>query len=583
MSEQLKVIEQSQEKLNIAFAQADNIIMKKYMSELSTYPIKEIPADIENMNINSVLRINQITKIVYDTDENNLDKLMNVYNSLALCGGTLIHIILSNGKSIEHYIGTKTNNINEISTCQSTLLGTFEGNFPGSRLVTKDKNGLMDCLDKAFTSSLGEKNRIVSVVSGIPGFRSEDSNEFIQGMEKLIDSMAGCKYALITIAEPVQPEKLLEIKENYEEIFSQLSPFAKITQTYSESDSSSLAESISDAITESVGNTISNTTSNTVGSSTSHTTSESRSKSKSKSVSVPISLPVGYVSVGRSTSESIQRGTSESSSQSTSESVSKGNSQSNTRGTTTTKGTTDTFTTTTGKTLQLVRDNKRVIDLLKNIEKQIERIEDAKDTGLWSAATYCLADDVQTSKTLASTLQSLCRGKKNTVEDYSINTWIDTFKNKGIESYLKKLIHPVFEIQSGSRTIDITPSAMLSGNELVIAAGLPQKSVKGLSVNKMVSFARNIDVDDVAYGKGDTISLGCVYHMGKPEETKVELDVESLSAHMLITGSTGSGKSNTVYQVISELVKKEKKFLIVEPAKGEYKNVFGNDEEVYVF
>ena len=184
MSEQLKVIEQSQEKLNIAFAQADNIIMKKYMSELSTYPIKEIPADIENMNINSVLRINQITKIVYDTDENNLDKLMNVYNSLALCGGTLIHIILSNGKSIEHYIGTKTNNINEISTCQSTLLGTFEGNFPGSRLVTKDKNGLMDCLDKAFTSSLGEKNRIVSVVSGIPGFRSEDSNEFIQGMEK---------------------------------------------------------------------------------------------------------------------------------------------------------------------------------------------------------------------------------------------------------------------------------------------------------------------------------------------------------------------------------------------------------------
>ena len=583
MSEQLKVIEQSQEKLNIAFAQTDNIIMKKYMSELSTYPIKAIPADIENMNINSVLRINQITKIVYDTDENNLDKLMNVYNSIALCGGTLIHIILSNGKSIEHYIGTKTNNINEISTCQSALLGTFEGNFPGSRLVTKDKNGLMDCLDKAFTSSLGEKNRIVSVVSGIPGFRSEDSNEFIQGMEKLIDSMAGCKYALITIAEPVQPEKLLEIKENYEEIFSQLSPFAKITQTYSESDSSSLAESISDAITESVGNTISNTTSNTVGSSTSHTTSESRSKSKSKSVSVPISLPVGYVSVGRSTSESIQRGTSESSSQSTSESVSKGNSQSNTRGTTTTKGTTDTFTTTTGKTLQLVRDNKRVIDLLKNIEKQIERIEDAKDTGLWSAATYCLADDVQTSKTLASTLQSLCRGKKNTVEDYSINTWIDTFKNKGIESYLKKLIHPVFEIQSGSRTIDITPSAMLSGNELVIAAGLPQKSVKGLSVNKMVSFARNIDVDDVAYGKGDTISLGCVYHMGKPEETKVELDVESLSAHMLITGSTGSGKSNTVYQVISELVKKEKKFLIVEPAKGEYKNVFGNDEEVYVF
>lgn len=559
MSDQIKVLEKSEEKISLAFKQADSIIMRKYMPEISTYAVKEMPSEIANTNINSVLRINKIEKIVYDADENNLDKLMNVYNSVALCGGALIHIILSDGKSVEYYIGTRTNNINEIATCQSALAGTFEGNFPGSKLIQQDKNGLAGCLEKVFVSEEREQSRVISVVSGIPGLRSEDSKEFVQGMEKLIDSMAGKKYALITIAEPVSEEQLVGLKDNYEEIFSQLSPFAKITQTYSESDSSALAESISDAVTESVGSTISNTT------------NQSKTINTGKNTSKGSSLIFFSKNKGTNYGESDQTGSSYS------------DSQNNSRGTTQTKGTTDTFTTTTGQTLQLVRDNKRVSDLLQKIEKQIERIEDAKDTGLWSTATYCLSDDAQTSKTLAGTLQSLCRGKKNTVENYSINTWNDAYKTKGIENYLKKMTHPIFEMPSGKDLVDVSPSSMISGSELVITAGLPQKAVNGISISKMVSFARNVTVEDEQYTPGDAIAVGSVYHMGKTASTRVNLDVESLSAHMLITGSTGSGKSNTVYQIINEARKRGLNFLIVEPAKGEYKNVFGNDPSVQVY
>lgn len=559
MPDELKVLEQSEEKINLAFAQADNIIMRKYMPEISNYPIEDMSAELANTNINSVLRINRIAKIVYDADENNLDKLMNVYNSVALCGGALIHIILSDGESVEYYIGTKTSNINEIATCQSALVGTFEGNFPGSKLIQQDKNGLAACMDKAFVSSSREQSRVVSVVSGIPGLRREDNKEFVQGMEKLIDSMAGKKYAMITIAEPVSPEQLLELRENYEEIFSQLSPFAKITQTYSESDSSALAKNISDSVMESVGSTISNTT------------NQSKTVSTGKNTSKGASIVFFSKNDGSNYGESVQTGSSYS------------DSQSNTRGLTRTEGTTDTFTTTTGQTLQLVRDNKRVSNLLQKIEKQIERIENAKDTGLWNTATYCLADDAQTSKTLAGTLQSLCRGKKNTIENYSINTWTDAYKTKEIEAYLKKMAHPVFQMHTRKGTVAITPSSMISGSELVITAGLPQKAVNGVSISKMVSFARNITIEDNQNEGADKIALGSVYHMGKTEAARVELDLESLSAHMLITGSTGSGKSNTVYQILSEVRKKGMKFLVVEPAKGEYKNVFGNDADVHVF
>lgn len=559
MAEGLQIPEESREIINAAFAQADSVIMRKYMPEIGSYPVKSMPADLANTNINSVLRLNRIEKIVYDADENNRDKLMTVYNSVALCGGAVIHMIVSDGERVEYYIGTRTANINETATCQAALAGAFEGNFPGTKLVGEDRGGLEACLEKVFAPDAREQSRVISAVSGIPGLRSEDNEEFVQGMEKLIDSMAGKKYALLTIAGHVTDEELLMRRDSYEELYTQLSPFAKVTQTYSESDSSALAKNISDAVTESVGNTVG------------RTENRSQTRTKGSSSSAGAGIIVLSANMGKNSSQSEQTGYSDSRSDTTN------------HGTTRTEGRTDTFTATTGQTLQLVRDNKHVADLLQKIEKQIERIENARDAGLWDTATYCIADDAQTSKTLAGTLQSLCRGKKDSIESYSINTWTDPYRLRGIEAYLRKMVHPRFEMPGGSGKLEVSPSSLLSGSELVITAGLPQKAVSGVSVSKMVSFARNVIIEDEEMRAETGIFLGNIYHMGRSENTKVQLSLESLSAHMLVTGSTGSGKSNTVYTILSEARRNGVHFLVVEPAKGEYKHVFGNEPGVNVF
>ena len=72
--------------------------------------------------------------------------------------------------------------------------------------------------------------------------------------------------------------------------------------------------------------------------------------------------------------------------------------------------------------------------------------------------------------------------------------------------------------------------------------------------------------------------------MGKIEkEATTRLDMQTLSAHTFITGSTGSGKSNTIYKILEELRRKQVNFLVIEPAKGEYKTILGQEEDVTVY
>ena len=79
------------------------------------------------------------------------------------------------------------------------------------------------------------------------------------------------------------------------------------------------------------------------------------------------------------------------------------------------------------------------------------------------------------------------------------------------------------------------------------------------------------------------LHLGDIFHMYHKEDVPVNLNQNSLASHVFVTGSTGSGKSNTIYQLLNEGRKNGLKFLVVEPAKGEYKHVFGNYDDVSVY
>ena len=98
----------------------------------------------------------------------------------------------------------------------------------------------------------------------------------------------------------------------------------------------------------------------------------------------------------------------------------------------------------------------------------------------------------------------------------------------------------------------------------------------------MAEFGRNVRFSSGA-PRGKKVELGQVYHMGEKETARVKLNLESFRSHCFITGSTGSGKSNTTYRILDEMIEHKIPFLVVEPAKGEYKRYYGKLPGIHVY
>ena len=246
-------------------------------------------------------------------------------------------------------------------------------------------------------------------------------------------------------------------------------------------------------------------------------------------------------------------------------------------------GTTDTHG--TARTQQIEVCNKAVEELLTRIDEQIKRTKESEDYGCYSCAAYFLSSRPSKALLAANTYRSLMIGEGSSVESGAVNLWQDRASVTAMREYLKRFTHPVFARQLWENEADslfYTAGTLVSGRELPMHLGLPTRSVHGLPIIEHAEFGRN--VPDEAMPDEDKMNLGKIYHMGKEEAAGLILNRQAMASHTFITGSTGTGKSNAVYHLLDEITKNgQTTFLVVEPAKGEYKNVFGSRADVQVF
>lgn len=553
--------QKNKEILETGLMVADKFISKNYLIDLDDNPVLSI--DKENCS-DTNMRLYHIDRFVYDKKENVNDKMISVYSALHERNSSAILLICGDEKGIDYYLGVYSRK--EVALCGDILNNGIKGNFPGSEIKLQRGNISTAILNKALGYD-DEKGRHVSAVSIIPSMRDQDKDKYVQGIEKFVDTMQGKNYTAIFIAKPLSKLDLEYRKRGLEELASSLSPFVKTTFAYGENNSLAITDGMCENFSHSINQSISNTTgynesyNDTLTSGTNSGVSalvvnSGRSKSRSS----------GY-SVGNSFSEAITEGSTDTAG------VSRNISASNTSG--------------DSKTMTIEYINKSVEGLIKKLDEQLERIKMCESFGLWDCAAYFVSSEIDVSVMAANTYKALIAGDESSVENSYINTWRS--ENDNVHHVLDALrygMHPqvlipkVDKINLGNQLV--TPGGFISGKELPLFMGIPQKSISGLTVNTIAEFGRNVFFLSDSVEKGN-LSLGNIFHMGKQENTDVCLDINSLTSHCFITGSTGSGKSNTSYVLLNEFIDRKIPFLVIEPAKGEYKSEFANLSGINVF
>ncbi len=575
-------------------------VYQAYLTQLKNV-YRPVNTAIGNFDEINRIRFFDITKWVTDPEEKNLDKLVNVYQVLSEedCNIALIY----SRKMDRCNVTLGVVNIDEaqsdpskVKTYIERIESALRGNFPGVELKTNSGKkdafgiGIPEDLNSVVTDDNGKTDvKSVAIVSNLASEKSED---FIsQSMEKLLDGIIPTdeseEYTVVLLAKPIGNQ--LEMKNRLYELYSALAPYATWQTNYTYTTSDSINSSSNFGVNLGVSAGIQQSTAVANGTNTprlddkksAETAADNSEKKNGKNKTgfwnglkhkaeqkVGMYAPIqdtytktstdGYqananfgVSFSRSSSVTAQIGINE--------------------------GITQSYT------------NYAVTHTLEVIENLIKRVEESSALGMWEFASYIISESPVVANNVAHMYLALTQGEESYMSSASVNLWDGREDEEDVKTILanvQKLQHPVFGLKPSVNeewlvypTL-VTPSTVLSGKELAKALNFPRKSVNGLPVLESVAFGREVHRFENSIPIR-SIDVGKVYHMRRPDVNSVMLDVDSLTSHTFITGSTGAGKSNSIYQLVNALRSNGVKYLVVEPAKGEYKNVFGKNAKVY--
>lgn len=520
-----------------------------YLSELNTIydPIQTLP---EKYDDNNRIAFFDITKWVFDLDENSLDKLVNVYNVLSKEKCNLALIFHRTCMDCKISLGV----VNNTEKAEATIVDSYterlkdaiKGNFPGS-ILSEIKSGIPKCL------SLFSDNPVN--IATVTNTATEKSEKFIsQSIEKLLDGVipqeVDQEYVFILLATPTLDAS--DRQSRLSELYSALTPFSSWQTNYTHTESKAEGSSAT------AGINLGGSFGGSIGSGV------------TKTVNAGISLfkVVAGASIGTSETTGFNYGANfgVNFNRSSSVNVSLGKNE----------GITQNFT------------NHQVKHTLEILDLQMKRLEQCSALGMWNFAAYVISDSFNTVNNVAHMYLALTQGEESFITNSAINIWSANSEKEETKILLReisRLQHPVFCLKENLNndwlmyptTVDATTT--ISGRELAYAFNFPRKSVAGFPVLECAEFGRNIVTYDEHSKDEKKIELGNIFHMHHEEENNVvQLSLDSLASHTFITGSTGAGKSNTIYKMLDSAEKQGISFLVIEPAKGEYKHVFGDED-----
>lgn len=521
----------------------------------------------ENYNIEKVEIENnedvdfiKISHISYDRNKSetdiNLIDFQQLLSAISSKTKKIVYMIESCIEGIDLYIGTSKEFDND-----NFLKNTFEGIYSGST-VGNDKNQQPEFVKKMKHSK---------AMLGIPSLKRDSDKEYKQSLEKILFPMQGKNFRIVLVAESYDLNTIQDIISNYQTLGSKLHRFVKQSKNEAKSNSDSQGVTISS------------------GTSFSETENPTMIKNGSEFIKDIVSLVnIGWDSIKENFLEAVF----ESDGQNKRDHCSSNDkdiiantmykvgarTNSTNESKSTTKNTTKTDT--LGITFDEINKSAEYCENL--IDTYIERFQKGLNHGMWNSSLYIQAENEVVLSELEHTLKSVYSGDESYYESIRFSANLKDNKNIDISKlpmvyFNKDVKHPIHSSFTGL-------TSALNTEELSILMSLPSNDVEGVSVSKISAFGLTQSKNTNRY---KFIEIGTVLNKKKFTKQRFKLSTEALNSHLFVSGITGSGKSNTIKLILNELqsenIEKKIPFLVIEPAKGEYKHLLQNIPDLQIF
>jgi hypothetical protein len=489
----------------------------------------------------------KITELSYEKDFPQKEALENVLSSLNNNAFNFIYLLSGDPKGVSIYLGIGENykaiknekTVNGYDISQA-LINSFLGNFLGSKAVMLNPNQI----EEEIISKLKRAKR-KSFIHGIPSENEDQTGEknVFQGIDRLINSMRGETYQFLIVGEPVDK---ITVKNTLEQVYD----YYNLISRNAEQDLSA---------NETFGE----------NESTNEGTSETRGKNK-----------------GTSKSRSTSSGDGESST-STSRSTSSGTSESHSTNSGSSKGTNKSY----GKTVNVKVIEKKLKEQIQYLDDEyIPRLKLGLSKGLFKTAIYAMANDNATLDKLEGNVKSIFQGEKSTFVplrevrlfdiinndekvDEQVSNLISHFQVYHTKAIANKDSYLLQNIEINDQHCEL--GTFMTVDELSIIGGLPMNEVPGIRLNEAVDFGVNLPEFNDGFVLGNIVQRGI-----ELKYNKVKLDPKVLNKHVFISGVTGSGKTTTSQKL---LIEAEMPFLVIEPAKTEYRQLYEYDKDILFY
>lgn len=556
-------------------ASAEEFVCKRYLANLNNAYVVEF--DEGNYPLLAGMTWFKITKMVYERGVFFPDQISTLYAAMHGEARQIAFVVQKEQGIINIYVGARDNDAEGYFHSGELLKKGFHGVFPGGCLE--------ECAPKSITRMV---DCAISSVSGVASLRNESNVSFIQGLERVINATSDIpKFTAIILADSIDSNETGSIISGYKSLYSELLPLSKVQRTYSvalnQSESETITKGFSKSLNKSISRTITNGTSRTK--TITHGTSHTDGKTSGHSVGAMVGGMIGPVMIGGSYGynwgKNESDGYNDSIANAKSTNYQEADGQTEATGETVDEHKAKQLANSKTETssAQIFIENKHISYMIDVLDAQIHRLEESAPYGLWNCCTYFIAETSTTANNLANIYKGLLVGDDSGIQTMAVNRWMSgSLSVKKMLPYLERSLNPLFYYNGFS----VTPGSIVSSKELAIHMSLPQTSIPGLLVREQASFGRNVQRKDGKIQDDNSLVLGNVYHLDKEDTLNVSLNIKDLAKHTFVTGSTGSGKSNTIYTILNRLPEKLN-YLVIEPAKGEYSHYLCSSNNINYF